>query len=152
MAIKDVLCCEFDALDRIVYLSYKEMVAVATQDQLDDLMTAFRDFLEQYRAEGSVYIIIDMSHLTIDPALSDAYVRWAGAIADTYAYPGGIARYGHQITRVTVRRGYRDHRADSPNLFGTRQEAYAYIQSLKNEGEAGMNAGLTAAPEHSATD
>lgn len=145
---------EFDDADRILHMAPKDSVHMATEQQLTNIMDAFGEYLVRYRDAGPIHIIIDMTHLIIEPELSGAYGRLAGRIGEVYAFPGGIARYGHQITRITVRRGYMEQSGADPNLFGTRSEAEAYIRSLIARRQAGTEPPSTAAvtPEYSSSD
>jgi hypothetical protein len=153
MEINEMLQFEFDSDNRILHLSYKSTVHVKTAEQLIIIMDAFKRYLKQHRESGLIYIIIDMTHLIIEPDLSRLYGRLAGEINDAYAHPHGIARYGHQITRVTVRRGYMDNRSEEPNLFGTRTEAENYIRALiaRNQAES-QPAPVTMTPGRSSGD
>ncbi len=130
MEITDAFEFEFDVDNRILHLAYRWVVYIKTEEQLRFLMRRFSEYLRLNFGSERIYIVIDMSRLIIEPELSRIYGQLAGEIGDAFAYPNGIARYGHQITRITVRRGYMDYRNDDPNLFGTRAEAEDYILSL----------------------
>ncbi len=126
----DHLNLTFDDSRRILHLGYKEPFHIATEIDLKATMTAFDSLLCQLSVEGRIYLIIDMSNLIIEPELSEAYAHYVRHITETHVMPGGIARHGYQITRITVRRGYAEYLDDSPNIFGSREEAYEYIYSL----------------------
>jgi len=138
----------FDDNRRILHLGYKERYHIATEIDLKTTMTAFDSMLHQLSAQGRIYLIVDMSNLIIEPELSEAYARFVQHITETHVMPGGIARYGYQITRVTVRLGYAEYLDDSPNIFGSREEAYDYIYSLiaRQQGVMPPVAPVTAAP------
>lgn len=130
MEITELYHFEFTGDTRILQMAPKDSIYIRTERHLKEIMGAFAKYLDRYLASGRIYIIIDMNHLIIEPQLSRLYGLLAGQIADTYVFPGGIARHGHRITRITVRRGYMDQLGRDPNLFGTRAEAEAYIRCL----------------------
>lgn len=130
--IQDYLEIEFDKSARILHLSYKAKIHATTRQHLDAKFTALRSILNKYAEHGRIYLIIDMSNFIMDPELKSSYAAHAKAISEQYIMPRGIARYGYQITRITVRAGYRDL-GESPNIFGTREEAYDYIYALIKE-------------------
>jgi hypothetical protein len=121
---------EFDEADRIVHLSVRKPRRMTTGEHLEQSFANLRSILDEYIAEGRVYLIIDMSNIIIEPDLKSMYATQAHAISEKYIMPHGIARYGYQITRVTVRTGYTDHLQEEPNIFNSREEAYAYIRGL----------------------
>jgi hypothetical protein len=130
--IPDFFETEFDEVHRILHLAYKRTVHPTTPAHLEMKFNALRKVLDQYISSGRIYLIIDMSNLILEPDLKMKYVELARGIRDTYIMPGGIARYGFQITRITVRQGYNTYLGESPNIFNSRGEAYAYIHSLIN--------------------
>jgi hypothetical protein len=128
--ITDHLRFEFDEGDRILYLMGTSFVGITTEERLIAVMEAIRTEMERHGRSGRMYMIIDVTNLIIPPELSRLYGRLAAEVYNTYAFSNGIARFGHQITRVAVRRGYMDYMDDEPNLFGTRTEAENYIRAL----------------------
>jgi hypothetical protein len=126
----DLLEIDFDADNKIVHLSFRQRIDLMTSDQVDQFYGMLLGLLDRKKDRGRIYLIIDMSNLLIDPALADTYARNVKKISDQYIFPGGIARYGFKITRVTVRRGYTDHLKENPNIFQSRLEAEEYIKSL----------------------
>lgn len=130
MQSTDLFQFEFDADNRILHLSYRSVVYIKTEEQLRLLMHSFSEYLRSHFGTERIYIVINMSRLIIEPELSRLYGQLAGEINDAFTYPNGIARYGHQITRITVRRGYTEYRREDPNLFGTRIEAESFLRSL----------------------
>jgi hypothetical protein len=130
MAEASMLALEFDELRRILHVSAREIVHIRTQAQVRTHFSSVMAMLDGYTQSGRVYLIIDMSNVIIDPELTGIYARYAREVGDKYIFPNGIARYGYQITRVTVRRGYEEYLAESPNLFNSRDEADTYISGL----------------------
>lgn len=130
MEITKHLQFEFDEESRILYFSGTEFVGITTQERLIAVMEAIRTEMERHSSSGRMYMIIDVKNLVIPPELSGLYGRLAADIYTTYAFPDGVARFGHQLTRVAIRRGYMDYMDDDPHLFGTRAEAESHIRSL----------------------
>ena len=124
------MIAEFDEADRIVHLSSGKPRRMTTGEHLEQAFAYLRSILDRYIDKGRVYLIIDMSNIIIEPDLKSMYATRAHAISEKYIMPHGIARYGYQITRVTVRTGYTDHLREEPNIFNSREEAYAYIRGL----------------------
>ena len=121
---------EFDPSRRIVWLSFPKAVEFRDRKQMDDNFRKVESELESYFRGERIYLVVDIHNLIIDPSLAEALAAGAKAIADKYVYPGGIARFGLQITRATIRRGYQDHLREDPNIFTTREEAEDYVESL----------------------
>lgn len=130
MDITRYLCFEFDEDSRILYLRGTQFVGITTEQRLTAVMEAIRAEMQRHSESGRMYMIIDVTNLVIPPELSQSYGRLAADIYTAYAFPDGIARFGHQITRLAVRRGYMDFMDDDPHIYGTRAEAEAYIRFL----------------------
>ncbi|MDD4050795.1 MAG: hypothetical protein PHR28_02695 [candidate division Zixibacteria bacterium] len=153
MEISDQLQFTFDEENRILYLTQTGPVRITTDRQLIALMEAIRAQMEQHQEPGRMYMIADMTQLVVVPELSHLYGALAEEIYSIFVYPNGIARYGHQITHITIRRGYMDYRDKNPNLFGTRVEAENYIRSLIARRRAeSPERSIEAMPETSSVD
>ena len=149
MSGSDSFIMTFDDSRRILHLGIGQRIQISTAAQLESAITALDTVLRRISAEGRIYLIIDMSNLIIEPELSEAYANHARRITETHVLPGGIARYGYQITRVTVRRGYAEYLDDNPNIFSSREEAYDYIYSLiahQQDGPPATATPVTVAP------
>jgi len=129
----DYLVADFDEEKRILHLSCRNKTHPTTKEHLRIKFDAFRELLAKYTATGRIYLIIDMSNFILEPELIKLYAREAKRIRDIYIMPNGIARYGFQITRITVRQSYTQYLGEDPNIFNSRQEAYSYIYSLIEE-------------------
>lgn len=129
----DYLITDFDKTNRILHLSYRTKIHPTTHKHLQIKFGALRELLGKYTATGRIYLIIDMSNFILEPELKDLYAKEAKRIRDIYIMPNGIARYGFQITRITVRQSYAQHMGEDPNLFYSREEAYLYIHGLIEE-------------------
>ncbi len=129
-SIPDFFETEFDEARRILHFAYKRTIHPTTPEHLEMKFLALRNLLDQYISSGRIYLIIDMANFILEPELKTKYAELVRGIRDTYIMPSGIARYGFQITRITVRQGYNIYLGESPNIFNSRGEAYAYINSL----------------------
>ncbi len=129
----DYLIPDFDEENRILHISYRRKIHPTTREHLQLKFGAMRELLNRYTAAGRVYLIIDITNFILEPELKELYAEEARRIRDTYIMPNGIARYGFQITRITVRQGYAQYLGENPNLFYSREEAYLYIYSLIEE-------------------
>jgi len=137
MNLIDKYTVEFDPANRIVHLGASERMEFNSADMLDHWFSALEHILNQFIDGGRVYLVIDMGNILFDTSLSDVYARHVHAIQEKYIQSGGIARYGFQITRVTVRRGYSEYLKESPNIFNTRNEAEEYIRALIEKDRSG---------------
>ena len=126
----DCIVTEFDEQNRILHTAYSRRVHPATEEHLDIIFSAYKNKLALFAASERIYLIVDMSNLIIEPELKAGYAAQAKDIIEKYVKPHGVARYGFQITRITVRAGYDRYMHDNPNIFNSREEAYRYIYSL----------------------
>ncbi len=121
---------EFDQQYRIIHLTAKRPIHVTTLEQGKLLSKAVHTMLSKFLSGRRGYLITDYSKIIIEPEKIDEYAAEIKRIIDTYLFPGGLARYGFEITRVTARLGHATYLGGSPNLFNTREEAETYIRSL----------------------
>lgn len=128
--IPDFFDIEFDEAHRILHLAYRRTIHPTTTAHLEMKFDALRKVLDHYISSGRIYLIINMTNFILEPDLKAKYAELARGIRDKYIMPGGIARYGFQITRITVRQGYNTYLGESPNIFNSRGEAYTYIHAL----------------------
>jgi hypothetical protein len=153
MDITKHLHFEFDQENRILYLSGNEFTGITTEERLTAVMEAIRAEMKRHSTSSRMYMIIDVKNLVIPPELSHSYGQLAADIYTEYAFPEGVARFGHQLTRVAVRRGYMDYMEDDPHIFSTREEAELYIRSLIARQKAEPSKPLPqATPVKSSTD
>ncbi len=107
---------------RVAHLSADEPIIVDDNDSLSYLCGAVRAVLQGYGPER-LYMIVNLVNFVIDPELAPAYAEKIGAIAEDYLYPNGLARYGYNMTRVTVRLSQADKIDPAAGLFSLRREA-----------------------------
>lgn len=135
MAGNYALHAEFDEKNRILHVEYLERVHIRTGAQIDDIFSNIDEKLAGLCSSGRIYLIINMTNLVIEPSLTGHYARHARAICNKYILPDGVARYGYQITRITVKRGYDEYLGTNPNIFNSREEAFRYIHAVREKNE-----------------
>jgi hypothetical protein len=129
----DDLVGEFDEQRLIVHLTAKKPVHVTTLEQGYELSRAVKEILDRYLSDRRGYLITDYSKIIIEPEKIDEYSGEIRKIMDAYLQPGGLARYGFEITRVTARLSHAAYLGGSPNLFNSKEEAYRFIDQLREE-------------------
>jgi len=129
----DDLVGEFDEQRLIVHLTAKSPIHVTTLEQGYILSRAVNEILGRYLSRRRGYLITDYSKIIIEPEKIDEYASEIRKIMDGYLQPGGLARYGFEITRVTARLSHAAYLGGSPNLFNSKEEAYRFIDQLREE-------------------
>lgn len=124
------LIAEFDHHNKILHLTARSQIRCQTREQGYALARAVKNLLKTYLGDERGYMITDYSKIIIEPKHIDEYAGAIREIIDTYLHPGGIARYGFEITRVTARIGHDIYIGDSPNIFNTRKEAFQFILNM----------------------
>ena len=77
--------------------------------------------------------ILEYLQENIGEVSNEELAREIKDIIDKYLFPGGIARYGMDLTRSTARASHAEYIGGDPNLFNLKEEAYAYINDLIEE-------------------
>ncbi len=126
----DIIIGEFDNDKRIFHLTATEVIRVELKEQLEELCSAVFAKLGKYIETGRCYMIVDLTKFIIEPKLSNCYAEKIQTIAQNCLFPNGLARYGYQITRMTVRLGHESKIDGDPNLFHTKKEAFNFIENL----------------------
>jgi len=124
---------EFDERYRIVHLTAKRTIHATTLEQGKMVSAAVQAILAKLLRGRRGYMITDYSRIILEPEHIDIYAAEIKRIIDTFLYPGGLARYGFEITRVTARLGHATYLGGSPNLFNTREQAENYIRTLAEQ-------------------
>jgi len=127
---------EFAEEERIVHLSATEVLRINTEEKLNDLCGCVQERLESFGPE-KVYMIVDLSKFSIEPNLAEVYGQKIAILSEHFLYPEGLARYGYQITRVTIMIADESDPGLGTGMFGTREEAFRYIRSLIKARSAG---------------
>jgi hypothetical protein len=121
---------EFDKQNRILHLTASAPIRCKTREQGYALAAAVKSILNQNLSGKLGYMITDYSKIIIEPKHIDEYAAALKELMNTYLYPGGLARYGFDISRVTAQIGHRIYLGGSANLFNTKEEAFEYIHDL----------------------
>ncbi len=130
MALKDKLIIDFDKERRIVHFSASSVVKFADNDDIDDLYLAACEILDEFTPGGPCCVLVDISKFILEQALFEYYFKKSLLVKEKYLLPGGIAGYGYEITRVTIKMGFASMGL-TPPIFKTRHEATAYLESLQ---------------------
>jgi hypothetical protein len=121
---------EFDPETRIVHLTARRPVRACTLAEGRQLGLAVKDLLKRYLSDGRGYLLTDYSKIILEPIEVQQYSRVIKDLLDTYLHPGGIARYGFQISRIIAQLGHEQFIGGDPNLFDTREAAVSYLKGL----------------------
>ncbi|MCP4705295.1 MAG: hypothetical protein GY865_11855 [candidate division Zixibacteria bacterium] len=121
---------EFDNEKRIFHLSATEVLNIDTKQQLEELCSIVSNKLGKHVESDRCYMIVDLSKFIIDLKLSDCYAEKIQHIIENGLYNNGLARYGYEVTRMTIQKGHQTKVKGDPNLFGTKKDAFDYIDSL----------------------
>jgi len=128
--VPSYLITDFDEEKRILHISFARKLHPGNEEHVHAIFQDFAGVMEGFTEDGPIYLIIDMTNFIIEPHLKAAYAINAQKICRKYIKPRGVARYGYQITRITVRSSYNQYLGEDPNIFNSREEAFAYIHSL----------------------
>jgi len=113
----------------ILHVSTTREIHISNEERLEDLFVTVESKLDELDRDR-FYVVVDLSGLVIDTNLAQAYGARAQKMAKGYLEPNGFARYGYQITRVTVMLASESSPDFEKNLFSTREEAFEYIRTL----------------------
>jgi len=123
------LIIEFDTHPQIAHLTGSEKVSIETEQDADILYNMIFEKLKKYHIQP-VYFVTDLSKIRLDPILTEFCIEKSREFFSTHIYPGGIARYGYELSRVALLRAHRDFQQPEPNIFNSRFEAFAYIYGM----------------------
>ena len=123
----NTLYIEFDKMTRIAHLTGTKLVSIADQQEMTLLYNWLFGALDAFLPRGRMFLLTDLNKIRIDPLLAKMYAAKSRLLMDKYLYKDGIARYGFELTRVTILHGYRDYLQQDPGLFASRAEAMAYL-------------------------
>ena len=125
------LITDFDDEYRIMHLSASPPIHIKTKRDLTDTCQEVGKRLMEYAGERRCFMVVDLSAIIIEPNLADAYAQKVQTLTDNFLYPGGLIRYGYQMTRVTAKIGYQTGKLKDLFLFPTKHEAYEFIRKLQ---------------------
>jgi len=123
----------FDRHTNIVEIAYRDDFHINNEKELRQYFSAVSEYLESIKQYGEVYIIVDISNFVVEPNLASTYAELVDVLTRKYLHKNGIARYGYQITRITLKRAYEEYLERNPNIFRTKNEAYKYIESISKK-------------------
>lgn len=121
---------EVDKDRGILHLTADDIVRILDEDGLNELCHKVSGVLQELPDDRKYYLMVNISKLVIVPELAKAYSERVDFLCQNFLCANGLVRYGHQITRVTARLGHEKYLHNNAHIFGTRQEAEAYLQGL----------------------
>ncbi|MFQ5498956.1 MAG: hypothetical protein ACE5FH_04730, partial [Candidatus Zixiibacteriota bacterium] len=75
-------------------------------DQLHPFKRDNHTLLQRFCNNDRIYLVVDIGHIIVEPSLLQEYQQMAKELFSQYIYPDGVARYGFEITRITVTMAY----------------------------------------------
>jgi hypothetical protein len=130
MVLREKLILEFDKERRIVHFSAASVIKFADEADIDELYLTACEILDEFAADGPCCILVDISKFILEPSIFEYYYQRSLPFKEKYLFPGGLAGYGYEITRVTILMGYANLGL-TPPIFKTRHEATAYLESVQ---------------------
>ncbi len=106
MSYIDLLKGDFKSTTRIFRLSAQKPIKVDNIPKLDTLCRDVHSLLKKTDDGQRFYMAVDISKFIIEPSLTKRYMEKIGGIMQQFLYPNGLARFGYQITRVTIQMGH----------------------------------------------
>ena len=139
MLDRNDLIAEFDEDKRILHLTGHNQIRITTSEEIKKAFGVAEELLIKYTSEERCYLIIDLGKIIISPNLISEYVELSRPFLEKYLYPKGVARYGYQVTRLTVRLSHEKFPEIEPNMFASKVEASEYIHTLIEKNKASAN-------------
>ena len=137
------LVAEFDEKNLIVHITGINSLNCQTREQGIILGNKIEESIVSRLADRRGYLITDLSKIVIDPKLVTPYCEYINKFKKLYLQPGGIARYGFEITRITAKMGHKGSIAGPVNLFNTKEEAFEFIYcQIEQNGGVPVRPGL----------
>jgi hypothetical protein len=125
------LVAEFEPESRIVHQTATKVVRITTHAQAELLADATDRNLSRLLGNERGYLVTNISKVVIEPSVVEVFAARINELISKYLHPHGIARYGYEIGRVTVRMSHEANMIRDLNLFASKDEAYAYIRGLE---------------------
>ncbi len=120
---------EFDADTRIVSISASEKIFLLDDEDLTTYWEHMTAEISRVVGKERCFLLINLKKIIIDPKISSTYGKLARKFCQEYLYKNGVARYGFEVTRLTVLRASLESES-SPSLFNSMQEAIKFLNSL----------------------
>lgn len=130
MSNENNVIVEFDQEKRILHLSAREPNHVCKENELNTLCSSVQEIIKSYCTDERCYMIVNLASFIIEPDLFKQYAEKISSIYEKYIFPNGLARYGYQVTRVTVRLAQMENESVEPLLFTSKDEAFKYVNRL----------------------
>ena len=128
--LSEIVIGEFDSARKTLHITAREKVTAKNSRELDELCNAVRTLLKQYSRDERIYMVVDLSKIIIEPHLSEEYAKKVKSLYENFLVPGGLLRYGLQITRITIKLGHDTSLNSDTSLFRSKEAAFAHIDKL----------------------
>ena len=125
-----IINIQYDAAKSIMYLSLVEKYVFTDADDFKAYVKDVYSIYDRLSKGNRFYLIIDLQNLVVDQSLLKEYKEMITFMYGHYLYPNGVARFGSQLTRLTIKMGHADQKEHQPNIFPTKAEAVQYIDEL----------------------
>jgi hypothetical protein len=126
----DGVILDFDESKRILIVSAEEKITLETKEALNMMCKVVSSLLGKYTSDDLCYMAMDISKIAIEPSLVAYYSEKVEFLCKNYLHPGGLVRFGFEITRVTAQMGHDKYLHTDPHLFRNRHEALEYLDKL----------------------
>lgn len=141
---------KFDPETRIVHLTARSRIQPADLAEGKLLGEAVKAIVKRFLSDGRGYLMTDYTNIIIEPKEVEEYSRIIKELMDEYLYPGGIARYGFEISRINAQLAHQEYLGGNPNLFDTREAALAYLKGLIARNRAAQETASCPSPPETA--
>jgi len=146
MSYLDDLSLSFDPVTRIAELSALKVLSICSKKELNTLCSDTGVLLNRVVGDERCYLAVDIGKIVIDPGLADEYAQKVEELKSRFLFPGGLVRYGYEITRVTIKLvGLKT--GELPVLFNKRDDAIKYLTQLSEIGLINTDKSNVAIPE-----
>lgn len=126
----EIVIGEFDSARKTLHLTARERALAQTQQELNELCESIRTIIKQYCRDERIYMVVDLSKIIIEPQLSEEYAKKVKSLYEDFLVPGGLLRYGLQITRITIKLGHDTNLNSDTSFFRSKEAAFAHIDKL----------------------
>lgn len=144
------LIVKFDPETRIVHLTARTSIRPADLNEGMVLARRIEAIMKRFLGDGRGYLLTDYSTIIIEPKEVEEYSRWMKAMMEKYLYPGGIARYGFEISRINAQLAHQEYLGGTPNLFESYEAALAYLKGLIAQRQAERSEAVCPSPPETA--
>lgn len=121
---------QYDADNSIMYLNLIEKYVFNDPDEFKAYVKCVYSIYDRLAGGKRFYLIIDLQNLVVDQSLLKEYKEMITFMYGHYLYQNGVARFGSQLTRLTIKMGHTEQQDHQPNIFPTKAEAVQFIHAL----------------------